>query len=352
MKGEEYSIYALIYDGKFIVTGFAVRHIDFEPYFIERGHTMPAVLEKNVHDQLISVFALGAKSLGLTSGVAKADIKFTEKGPMIGEIAARLSGGYMSGWTFPYASGLNLTKQALLIAAGKSPDEAISLARTVPYVPSELCRASSAEPPYELLEVPCERTSAERAWLSIPGTVEYIENIQDVADGTVRDILPRATVTLGGTVNFPRNNVEKCGNVIASGCDRAAVIRAAENAVSDVFITLRANDPRTEGFLHGGSEPYEEGFPPPAFGAVPQSALASVTGEIPACKKTEDFIPEVLKTSEYINRRDWNYNTILQTAQKFDMLRPSHPSLDARSFWTAVLRGGLQGAVYFSDCLS
>ena len=100
MEGPEFSIDALVYNGKFIVTGFAIRHIKYEPYFIEVGHTMPAVIDKKMHDELISVFALGAKAEGLTCGAAKADIKYTSKGPMIGEIAGRLSGGYMSGWTY------------------------------------------------------------------------------------------------------------------------------------------------------------------------------------------------------------------------------------------------------------
>ena len=118
MEGPEFSIDALVYDGTFTVTGFAVRHIKYPPYFIEIGHTMPCQIDEKMHNQLISVFALGAKALELTCGAAKADIKFTKNGPMIGEIAARLSGGYMSGWTFPYASDLNLTKQGILIAAG------------------------------------------------------------------------------------------------------------------------------------------------------------------------------------------------------------------------------------------
>ena len=346
MKGDEYSIDALVYDGKFIITGFAIRHIKYEPYFIEVGHTMPAVLDKEVHNQLVSVFALGAKALGLTCGVAKADIKFTEKGPMIGEIAARLSGGYMSGWTYPYASDLNLTQQALLIAAGKAPEKALAAAEEIPFAPSVLCR--NAVQPYELYEVPCKRTAAERAWMSIPGTVEYIENINDYTDRAVFDILPRATVTIGGQVEFPRNNVEKCGNVIAVSHDRGAAISSAEDAVSNVFITLQPKNEKTEAFLNSESS---DTFPPSAFGRLSEEELASITGNIPSDKKTADFIPEVLKTTDYIKKRDWNYNTIAETARKFDILRPKHPELDAKKFWKNILRGGIQGAVYYSDSL-
>ena len=345
MDGEEYSIDALVYNGTFTITGFAVRHIKYQPYFIEVGHTMPAVLDKKIHDELISVFALGAKSLGLTCGAAKADIKYTAKGPMIGEIAARLSGGYMSGWTYPYASSLNLTKEAILIACGKKPQELEKNRVPVDYN----CAATGLNQPYELFEVPCKRTSAERAWISIPGTVEYIENINDFTDRAVFDSLPRATVTLGSQVDFPRNNVEKCGNIIAVSHSREAAIQAAEDAVSNVFITLKPDNQKTESFLNYAENDDEKDFPPSAFAKLSQNELSLISGEIPADKKVSDFIPEILKKSEYINNKDWNYNTIIQTASKFDILRAKHPALDAKKFWKAVMRGGIQAAVYFSD---
>jgi len=347
MDGPEYSIDALVYNNTFTVTGFAIRHIKYPPYFIEIGHTMPAVLEKNVHDQLISVFALGAKALGLSCGAAKADIKFTKNGPMIGEIAGRLSGGYMSGWTYPYASDLNLTKQGLIIATGKEPEELIKNRIPVDYTPSELCK--NAEKPYDLYEVPCKRTSAERAWMSIPGTVEYIENITEYTDKAVFDTLPRATVNIGCDVDFPRNNVEKCGNIIAVSHMNDIAIQAAQDAVSNIFITLKPNCEKTEDFLAQKNAEDEESFPPSAFGVINQKDLDLINGIIPENKKVEECIPDVLKTSDYINRMDWNFNTIEQTVKKFDVLRNKHPAIDAKKFWKAVFRGGIQAAVYVSD---
>ena len=47
--------------------------------------------------------------------------------------------------------------------------------------------------------------------------------------------------------------------------------------------------------------------------------------------------------------QDWNYNTITTTVQKFDILRSKHPELDAKKFWSAVVRGGIHAAVYISD---
>lgn len=347
MDGPEFSIDSLIYNGTMTITGFAERHIYYPPYFIEIGHTMPAILDKKTHDQLISVFALGAKALGLTCGAAKADIKFTKNGPMIGEIAARLSGGYMSGWTYPYASDLNLTKQGLLIAAGKTPDDLISKRSPVDYEPSELCK--NLEKPYELFEVPSVRTSAERAWMSIPGTVEYVENITEYTDKAVFDYLPRTTVSIGSEVDFPRNNVQKCGNVISVSHNHEIAIKASEDAVSNVFITLKPDNPRTEKFLAYEYENDEDKFPPSAFGKLTEEEINQLPEIIKENEKISKNIPKFMNSADYINIKDWNFNTIEQTASKFDILRPKHPQLDGKRFWNAVMRGGLQAAVYVSD---
>ncbi len=347
MEGPEYSIDALVYNGTLTITGFAIRHIYYPPYFIEMGHTMPAILSKQEHDELISVFALGVKALGLSCGAAKADIKYTKKGPMIGEIAGRLSGGYMSGWTYPYASGLNLTKEALKIACDIEPDTLLKKRKPVDYLPSDLCK--NAAKPFELFEVECEQTSAERAWISIPGKVNYIENIKEYTDKAVYDVLPRATVSMGCEVDFPRNNVSKCGNVISVSHLHDMAIAASEDEVSDIFITLEKNNPQTENFLNYNSNSDEMDFPPSAFGKLTEEELKSLPKTIKKGEKISKNIPNFAKSAENINKRDWNYNTISQTVEKFDLLRPDHPDMDAKRFWSAVFRGGIQAAVYVSD---
>ena len=357
MEGPEYSIDALVFDGKFIVTGFAERHIKYPPYFIEVGHTMPVVLPKKMHDELVSVFALGAKSLGLSCGSAKADIKYTKNGPMIGEIAARLSGGYMSGWTYPYASDLNLTKQALLIALGRKPEELINRSVKIDFTPSEYCKntCKNIEAPYELFEVPCTRTSAERAWISIPGIVKKVSGFEELkADKNVIDVLPRATVKEGGKVEFPRNNVSKCGNVISKAETYEDAVKAAENAVSKMFVNLLPNNFETDKFLNGIFENDEKGFPPSAFEISEDdlNEIKNLSGEISENEKFIDYFPEVLKKEEYKNLHDWNYLTLEESVVRSDEIfekMGGHKKISVRDFFLSLVRGGVQGAVYKTE---
>ncbi len=153
IDGPEFSLDALVYDGEITICGFADRHIYFPPYFIEMGHTMPSAYDSDVQAGVIEVFKRGVAALGIEQGAAKGDMKYSpSKGPMIGEIAARLSGGFMSGWTFPYHSGINVTLSAIRIAAGKNPGR--------------------LKPEKNLV-------SAERAALSIPGRIKSVEKIKD-----------------------------------------------------------------------------------------------------------------------------------------------------------------------------
>ncbi|MBQ2313907.1 MAG: ATP-grasp domain-containing protein [Treponema sp.] len=345
MDGQEYSIDALVYGGTLTITGFADRHIYYPPYFIETGHTMPAAIPEQRKFELIRTFAQGVKALGLSCGAAKADIKYTANGPMIGEIAARLSGGYMSGWTYPYASGLNLTKQALLIALGRIPEELLQCRNPLPI----------SDAPFSLFEVPCPSASAERAWVSIPGKVAGVYNI-DNSSGCpfIRDVFVRTGN--GSDVDFPRNNVEKCGNCITASQSRDLAVAAAERAVSRIVLRLEPDNRHTDAFLARREKRAEEHFPPDAYQFTPEQkeafdALARSQPTVPRNEKTSSLLSEKVKNfADTIE--DYNHRTLQDTLRLFDRLCPEHPQLEGRKFWRALARGGLQGILYVNDCAS
>lgn len=341
MDGPEFSIDAVIYNGTMTITGFADRHIFYKPYFIETGHTMPSTIDEEKRNELIFAFANGVSSLGLSCGVAKADIKYTKNGPEIGEIAARLSGGYMSGWTFPYASSLNLTEQALLIAIGKEPEELIKNRVSLPIKNKD----------FLLFDYPCKNVSAERAWISIPGRVKKIE-LFSKAESEVKNVFPR-NIKEGDDVDFPRNNVQKCGNVITKSSSYQTAVEKAENAVSETFLRLSPNNKKTDFFLLGKTLPDENGFPPPAFSAFNKIDSLVLNGTIlkgeSVLKDAEKFpiLKELLSSLE----KDWNHLTAFQTAEKFDFICKNHLDMNRFCFWSALFKGGLQGAVYVSDSI-
>ena len=201
MEGAELSIDAVIYNNEIIFTGIADRIIERLPYFIETGHTMPSQLPREVQDEAYRVMSLGIRALGINHGYAKGDIKVTPEGVKIGELAARLSGGFMSAYTYPLSTGVDLMKAAVEIALGQEPGN---------------------------LEPVMHRVAIERAIITKPGMVKKIHGLEDAlkVDGIEEIFL---NVKPGDMLAEPKSNVEKAGHIIASGNTLAEAEEAVAN---------------------------------------------------------------------------------------------------------------------------
>jgi len=206
MEGEELSIDAIIYNNEIAITGVADRIIERAPFFIETGHNMPSSLPKRIQDEACDVMIQGIKALGITMGAAKGDIKITQNGPMIGELAARLSGGFMSAYTYPLSSGVDLMKSIIEVSLGQEPGN---------------------------LEPIINKFSIERAIIKKPGIVKKISGLEDALKipGIEHIFL---NIKEGDNVIEPRSNVEKTGNIIAVG----KTLKEAENSVQECMKTL------------------------------------------------------------------------------------------------------------------
>jgi len=328
VSGPEYSIDALVQNGTVTIHGLAERHIYFPPCFIEMGHTMPAVLTEDKKREMEEVFSKGVAALGIDNGAAKGDIIYSKSGPVVGEIAARLSGGYMSGWTFPLASGVESIRGALKIAVGDKADRYDGSYRKV---------------------------CAERAFLSIPGTVKSMDYIEE-AYGTefVNDLFLR--VEEGDKVDFPLNNVEKCGNFISSHEERNKAVASAERAAAKIVIRLDEKDRSTGDFLYR-----DRGWPGDAF-ALNNSYTAAAYEELTVGRDfpIEDvdfpsFKPFPLADLAFETSRDWQgrtleevYRQILVITGLTEIEEPENGKAQAY-FWRAVVKGSIQGGLWFFD---
>ena len=334
MEGPEFSVDALVYKGEVTICGFADRHIYFPPYFIEMGHTMPSNQADDVIESMLETFKAGIKALGIDNGAAKGDIKLTAKGPMIGEIAARLSGGYMSGWTYPYASGVLPTRGALEIALGQKP--------------------CNLKPEWDWV-------CAERAFISIPGIVKSIHGIEKAEKMPwVKNVFLR--IQPGSSVNFPENNVTKCGNIITAAADRAEAVDSAESAARSILIHLEANNSATDTFL----AEFGSRFPPDAFAGGEGSGWDSALNSLPETTIPDNYsgiyiLPFPVFTEsglkDYVGR---SIDECLKAARTLTGLelpfikndeKPGNAVILGKSFWKAFIRGGYQAAVYYIDSL-
>ena len=387
IEGSEFSIEGLVFGGLLYITALADRHIFFPPYFIEMGHTIPSECPQALADEVISVFERGVHALGLTDGAVKGDILVRNGKAFVGEIAARLSGGYMSGWTVPYSCGLDITSAALTLALGGSPR-------------LHTCEKDSFVVP---LKQNCQFVSAERAWISIPGQVAAVSGLEAArAAPFVKDVFPRAGAD--DTVVFPQNNVEKCGNVLSAAPSRREAVEASEAACRKIILRLTPHVAETDAFLAELHSPAEQQTFPPNFlqftelladadaDAARTAPFAVASGDTGTGTSFEqllsnavytekdgfflpDFLAAALDSACDLQGRTLrellcqaleeepglaSLLRVAESAEKTGAVSTASPtecnvspSIDIQrknGYWKALIRGGLQGLLYRYDC--
>jgi hypothetical protein len=243
---------------------------------------------------------------------------------MVGEIAARLSGGYMSGWTYPYASGIDLTTEALRLAVGQG------------FRPEPKDR---------------HWVSAERAFISIPGTVASVEGLSEAErEPYVKNVFLRAVP--GAKAVFPSNNVEKCGNVISQAPTRDEAVSAAESAARALRVRLVPDNPDTEAFLRGEWSK-ERDWPPVAFKAEREAERALAA--LPEYVEGSGGLVAPFALASEMKGHDWTGRRFSESAdlaialERERGIRVGQLRTPCGRFWRALASGGLQAALYVLD---
>lgn len=211
MHGPEVSIDTLVDDeGNIHILTIADRHIAMSPFFVEWGHSVPSLLSQAEQEDVIAVMKKAIRAVGITLGAAKADIKVTPQGAKIGEITARLSGGFHSQYTDPLATGMQSTTAALKLATGLA------------------FSASDVTPRYE-------RVAIERALIPKPGRICMIKGIAQAKQVPgVFDVI--MTKEVGDIIEPLTSNIGKAGHIICSGQTRQDAEQSYYEAKS--YITI------------------------------------------------------------------------------------------------------------------
>ncbi|MCD6460963.1 ATP-grasp domain-containing protein [bacterium] len=215
MHGAELSIDTLVYKGEVHLLTIADRHIEREPYFVEVGHTVPSMISEDVKQQVFEVMKQGIKAVGIENGASKADMKLTEDGPKIGEITARLSGGYHSQFTDPLSTGMNSIKAAIDIALGFELD------------------LSDITPVRNY-------TACERAIIPVPGRIIDIKGLDEAKKipGFEKIFLH---LNIGDSVEPVISNMGKAANFICTGKTRKQAVSCADKILDTIKIVTEAN---------------------------------------------------------------------------------------------------------------
>lgn len=124
IDGPQISTEHVMVDGKWYTPGYADRNYDdlekYTPQIMENGGWVPSRFQAEREAVSEEVFK-AAKSLDLDNCIVKGDVVLSKTGPVIIEIAARLSGGDFSESLVPISTGVNYVRAAIALALGETP---------------------------------------------------------------------------------------------------------------------------------------------------------------------------------------------------------------------------------------
>ncbi|MFZ2285533.1 MAG: ATP-grasp domain-containing protein [Bacteroidales bacterium] len=122
LRGREYSVEALTFNGITTIVQSTEKYITPYPNTVETGHLQPADLTPE--DRLAASYVVieALKALGIENSASHTEIMLTDKGPVVIETGARLGGDFISSYLTRSSTGVSMDRAAIQIAMGQEPD--------------------------------------------------------------------------------------------------------------------------------------------------------------------------------------------------------------------------------------
>lgn len=122
MHGPEVSVEIMVIEGEPHILSITDKYITQPPYFVELAHCEPSRLDAKTQGQIRRVAAQAVRAIGIENAPAHVEIKVTEEGPKIVELAARLGGDFITSKLVPLSTGIDMVGASVLLATGEAPD--------------------------------------------------------------------------------------------------------------------------------------------------------------------------------------------------------------------------------------
>jgi biotin carboxylase len=217
-EGMQLSTESFILNNKCFTPALAERNYarlnQFKPYIIEDGGTIPAIVDKKLTEKISSLILDGAHAMGISKGVVKGDIVINKDGePLIIELAARLSGGWLSTHQIPAATGVDLVNAVM--------SEALDI------------EVSEKE-----LTTSKKKATAIRYFFPEKGKILSIEGLNELKNshGVIKFGIFKNVGELQPEVQM---HPDRFGYVLVEGSDRKNAIKLVKDAMSKLKIGIK-----------------------------------------------------------------------------------------------------------------
>lgn len=209
MSGPEVSVEAMTVDGKTTILTITDKFITPPPYFVEIAHCEPSSLDEDTQERIRQIALQAIAAIRLINGPSHTEIKVTEQGPKIVEIAARLGGDFITSKLVPLSTGVDMVGASVLLTTG-------------------------------------EKVNLESKWNKgaaihfIQGTEGVIKNIE--IDEAIYDLEGVEETVLykkaGDTVHATKSSNDRLGHIITVGEDAAQALEIGKKALAFVRVEV------------------------------------------------------------------------------------------------------------------
>jgi len=212
--GPQVSTESILVNGQAVTPGFVDRNYEFlerfSPWIIENGGQQPTALSVADRASVALTAENAARALGIEMGTAKGDLVLGPEGPIVIEMAARLSGGWLCTDQIPLGTGVDFVGAAIRLSLG----EQVVIDDVTP------------------------RTSqgvAIRYFFPEPGRVVKVGDVSSLESLPWVHRIDLAAAP-GDMVDVPTNHTERAGFVITVGDSSEEAVERASRIVDELEI--------------------------------------------------------------------------------------------------------------------
>ena len=210
LYGPEVSVEAITVGGKTSILAITDKLVTEPPYRVELGHSEPSLLPADTQAAIKRVALDTIAAIGIVNGPSHTEIKVTESGPKVIEIAARLGGDFITSKLVPLSTGVNLVDVSVRFALG--------------------------------LEAGIARTKSAGATIRFI-TADHQGVIDDIAvDEELMSVKGFEEIELyaktGDSISSPHSSNDRIGHVICVGRNAEEAMHNVERALSKVSVSI------------------------------------------------------------------------------------------------------------------
>lgn len=123
VKGQEYSVEYITYQGMHNFLALTHKYTTGAPHFIETAHLEPAPVTQETLSKIKVVVEHALNSLGIENSASHTELKIDETGSIkIIEIGGRMGGDCIGSDLVYYSTGVDFVKAVIQVACGEKPD--------------------------------------------------------------------------------------------------------------------------------------------------------------------------------------------------------------------------------------